>query len=183
MLQTKLLRTSNGCISDPGLTPKSGTSGSRAARILKSRPQIQWIRGWQRPDLRGLGLFGMRNATGNTAIWIGTGLRLLLTACGGGGTGPPPPTTYLLILNSTNPASGVAIGVALADNNKTTSETTSSTLTCNAGTSVTLTAPATSSSNTFNSWTGCTAASTVTFTVALNANATARPPMPDLQSP
>ena len=91
--------------------------------------------------------------------------------------------TYLLILNSTNPASGVAIGVALADNNKTTSETTSSTLTCNAGTSVTLTAPATSSSNTFNSWTGCTAASTVTFTVALNANATARPPMPDLQSP
>ncbi len=50
--------------------------------------------------------------------------------------------------------------------------TTAFTRTYNSGTIVTLTAPATSGSNTFSSWSGCTSASTVTCTVTLNANTT-----------
>ena len=75
-------------------------------------------------------------------------------------------------MNSTNPASGVAITVSPADNNSASNGTTSFTRTYNSGTSITLTAPATSGSNTFTSWTGCTSASTVTCTVALSANTT-----------
>jgi hypothetical protein len=82
-----------------------------------------------------------------------------------------PVTTYVLTVNSSNPSSGVAMGVSPADANGATNGTTSFTRTYNAGTSVTLTAPAISSSNTFSSWTGCTSASTVTCTVAMNANA------------
>ena len=84
----------------------------------------------------------------------------------------PPPTTYMLTVNSTNPASGVAIGVSPADNSGATSGMTSFTRTYNSGTSVTLTAPATSGTNTFSSWTGCTTSTTVTCTVALSANTT-----------
>ena len=95
-----------------------------------------------------------------------------MTACGSSIKTPPPPTTYVLTVNSADPSSGVAIGAAPADNNNTTTGTTSFTLTYNAGTSVTLTAPAMSGSNTFSSWTGCTSASTVTCTETLNANTT-----------
>jgi hypothetical protein len=73
-------------------------------------------------------------------------------------------------VNSTNPSSGVAITVSPADNNSAASGTTSFTRTYDAGTSVTLTAPAASGSNTFTSWTGCTSSSTVTCTVAMSAN-------------
>src|SRR5580658_1176284 len=98
-----------------------------------------------------------------------------LTGCGGSSgntTPPPPPTTYALTVDSTNPASGVAITVSPADNNSAGNGTTSFTRTYNTGTSVTLTAPATSGSNTFSSWTGCTSASTVTCTVSMTANTT-----------
>jgi hypothetical protein len=84
----------------------------------------------------------------------------------------PPPVTYVLTVDSTNPASGVAITVSPADNNSNANGTTSFTRTYNSGTTVTLTAPATSGSNTFSSWTGCTSASTVTCTELMSANAT-----------
>jgi hypothetical protein len=73
-------------------------------------------------------------------------------------------------VTSTNPASGVAITVSPADNNSAASGTTSFTRTYNAGTSVTLTAPATSGGDNFSSWSGCTTASTITCTVTMNAN-------------
>ena len=74
--------------------------------------------------------------------------------------------------DSTNPASGVAINVSPVDNSNAGNGTTSFTRTYNSGTSVTLTAPATSNGNTFSSWTGCTAASATTCTITLAANAT-----------
>jgi hypothetical protein len=82
------------------------------------------------------------------------------------------PTTYTLTVNSANPASGVAITVAPADNNSAANGTTSFTRVYNSGASVTLTAPTTSGSNTFGSWTGCTSATTVTCTVVLSGNTT-----------
>jgi hypothetical protein len=85
-----------------------------------------------------------------------------------------PVTTYTLTVNSTNPASGVAIGASPADNNSTASGNTSFTLNYNSGSAVILTAPATATGgvNTFSSWTGCTSAITVTCNVTLSANAT-----------
>jgi 5-hydroxyisourate hydrolase-like protein (transthyretin family) len=64
--------------------------------------------------------------------------------------------TFVLTVNSTNPASGVAIGVSPADNNSAADGSTSFTRTYNAGVPITLTAPATSSGSNFGSWTGCT---------------------------
>jgi hypothetical protein len=99
-----------------------------------------------------------------------------LVACGGSGGGsgsPPPPTTYVLTVDSTTPASGVAITVSPADVNGSASGTTSFTRTYDAGTTVTLTAPATSGTNTFSSWTGCTSTSGASCTVSMNGNVTA----------
>jgi hypothetical protein len=98
-----------------------------------------------------------------------------MTACGGGGGGGTnhlSPTPYTLTVNSTNPASGVAIAVSPADDNSAANGSTSFTRTYDAGTSVTLTALALSGANTFTSWTGCTTASTVTCNVTMNANTT-----------
>jgi hypothetical protein len=103
------------------------------------------------------------------------GLSMFLTGCGGGisTTTPPPPTTHVLTVNSTNPASGVAITVSPADTNGATNGTTSFTRTYDAGTSVTLTAPATAGGNNFAGWTGCVAANTLReCTVAMNAATT-----------
>jgi hypothetical protein len=83
-----------------------------------------------------------------------------------------PPAAYVLTVDSMNPSSGVAIGVSPTDNNSVANGTTSFTRTYNAGTTVTLTAPATSGTNTFSSWSGCTTASTTTCTVSLSANTT-----------
>jgi hypothetical protein len=100
---------------------------------------------------------------------------LLIAACGSSTTAPAPtpaPTTYTLTIDSTTPASGVAITVVPADNSSSASGTTPFTRTYNAGATVTLTALATSGSNTFSSWTGCSSASTLTCTVTLTANTT-----------
>src|ERR1035441_8689154 len=113
----------------------------------------------------------MRNLWRSAAFCIGIGLSQFMTACGGSTT-PPPPTTYVLTVNSTNPVSGVAITVSPTDINGATNGTTSFTRTYDAGTSVTLTAPATSGGNTFASWTGCTSSSGATCTLAMNANTT-----------
>ena len=84
----------------------------------------------------------------------------------------PPPVTYVLTVDSTDPASGVAITVAPADNNSAANGTTSFTRTYNSGTSVTLIAPSTSGGNDFSTWSGCTSVSTVTCTELMSANAT-----------
>jgi hypothetical protein len=117
----------------------------------------------------------MKNAGWIAAICIGSGLSLLMTACGSGGgsiTTPPPVTTYVLTVNSTKPASGVAIVLAPGDKNSAANGSTSFTRVYDAGTSVTLTAPSTSGGSTFSSWTGCSTTSTVTCSATLNANTT-----------
>jgi len=114
----------------------------------------------------------MRDLGRSAAFCLAIGLILAIGACGGGRTTPPPPATYTLTVASTNPASGVAIAVSPADTSGAANGTTSFTRTYDAGTSVTLTAPATSGSNTFGSWTGCTSVSTVTCTVAINGATT-----------
>ncbi len=116
----------------------------------------------------------MRDLRLVAAVWLGIGPSLMFTACGGGGgiAPPPPVTTYVLTVASTSTASGVAVAVSPADNSGMANGTTSFTRTYNAGIAVTLTAPATSSSNSFSSWTGCTSVSTVTCYVTLNANTT-----------
>jgi hypothetical protein len=73
-------------------------------------------------------------------------------------------------VNSSNPASGVSISVSPSDTNGAANGTTSFSRTYDAGTSVTLIAPATSGGNNFASWAGCATASTTTCTVAMNAN-------------
>ena len=84
----------------------------------------------------------------------------------------PAPVTYALTVQSTNPASGVAISASPADTQNLTGGSTSFTLTYDAGTSVTLTAPATAGGNSFSSWSGCTSSSGATCSVTLNADTT-----------
>jgi hypothetical protein len=106
--------------------------------------------------------------------WVAVGVASGLAGCGGGGgsTVTAPPQTYVLTVNSTNPASGVMIAVAPADNLGFSSGLTGFTQVFNAGTTVTLSAPAKAGGNAFASWSGCTTASTVTCTVLLIGNAT-----------
>ena len=100
---------------------------------------------------------------------------LLLLSCGGSSTGadkttPPAATTYTLTVNSSNPAAGVSITVAPADNSGAASGLTSFTRTYNLGATVTLTAPASSGANTFSAWSGCASVNGATCTVSLNAS-------------
>ena len=99
---------------------------------------------------------------------------LFIVACGSSTTAPPPlpPSTYSLTIDSTSPAAGVAITVSPADNSNSANGTTPFTRTYNSGVTVTLTAPATSGTSIFTSWSGCSSASTVTCTVTLTANTT-----------
>jgi len=111
----------------------------------------------------------------NVSFLIGSAFLLVNSGCGGGGattSNPPPPLTYALTVDSSSPANGVAIAVLPADNNGSGNGSTSFTRIYNSGTSVVLTAPATSGANIFSSWTGCTTSSTVTCNVTLNANST-----------
>jgi Divergent InlB B-repeat domain len=77
---------------------------------------------------------------------------------------------YTLTVNSSNPAGGVSITAAPADKSGATAGSTAFTRTYNAGTSVTLTAPAASGANTFVSWSGCASTTTTACTVTVNAN-------------
>jgi hypothetical protein len=90
---------------------------------------------------------------------------------GAGGT-TPPTTAYTLTVASANPASGVPVTVAPADNNGSSNGSTSFTRSYNAGTSVTLTASGSAGGNTFSSWSGCTSTAGTNCTITLNANAT-----------
>jgi hypothetical protein len=116
----------------------------------------------------------MNDLRKNIALWMAVSTACVLTACGGvsGTTAPPPPVTYTLTVNTSNPATGVNITVSPNDNSKQGNGTASFSRTYNAGTAVTLTAPATAGSNAFGSWTGCTSATTETCSVTLNANST-----------
>src|SRR5580692_3431207 len=104
-------------------------------------------------------------------------LGLFLSACSGvsgnaNGT-QSPTTTYSLTVSSVSPATGVSISVTPADSSGATNGTTSFTRTYKAGTSITLTAPAATNGNSFQSWTGCTTtASGKVCNVTLNANTT-----------
>ncbi|HEX5282655.1 MAG TPA: glycoside hydrolase family 44 protein [Bryocella sp.] len=81
---------------------------------------------------------------------------------------------YTLTVNSTNPASGVNI-TATKDVNSSTGGNSPVSLVYAAGTNAVLTAPATSGSSTFSSWSGCNSTSgtpAVTCNFTVNANAT-----------
>ncbi|HTB97355.1 MAG TPA: glycoside hydrolase family 44 protein [Terracidiphilus sp.] len=105
-------------------------------------------------------------------VWVFSATScLFIAACGGGSNGgTTPPVTFTLTVNSSNPASGVAIGVSPADKNGAGNGSTSFSRTYASGTAVKLSAPASSSNNHFSQWSGCTSSATVTCNVTLNAN-------------
>jgi hypothetical protein len=81
-------------------------------------------------------------------------------------------TSYVLTVNSTNPASGVAMTVTYPPTTLATAGTTPFTVTETAGSTIDVAAPATANGNPFSSWTGCTSASGQTCAVTLNSNMT-----------
>lgn len=98
---------------------------------------------------------------------------VLMAGCGsGGGSTPPPPTNYTLTIDSTNPASGVQVGMTENGSTVSQQETTPATVTEVSGTTFVLTAPSTAGNNTFSSWSGCTSSSGATCNVTLNGNTT-----------
>jgi hypothetical protein len=109
-----------------------------------------------------------------TTVWMGSLLCVLVAACGGGGGGStPPPTIYQLTVESLTPSSGVSIAVSPNDSNNAGTGVTSFTRSYNAGTSVTLTAPATAGGGRFTAWSGgCAGAAGVTCTILMDANFT-----------
>ncbi len=111
----------------------------------------------------------MKKLVSLLAVGIGTSLSLLTIACS---MGTHFNTVYSLTVNSTNPASGVSIAIAQPDVNGAASGTTSLTRTYFPGTTVTLTAPATASGNSFSSWTGCTSSNGNTCTVTVKSTTT-----------
>ncbi len=117
----------------------------------------------------------MTNSRQYLALWLTITIAAALTGCGSGGGGsttPPPPTTYVLTVSSVNPVSGVTMSVAPADNAGAAGGSATFTRTYNAGTAVTVTAPAAVGNNTFSSWSGCTSSSTETCSVTMNASTT-----------
>ena len=108
-------------------------------------------------------------------LLVVSGAAILGAGCSstaGGRTPPPPPTTYSLTVASANPATGVAITALPADSGGTASGTTGFSLTYAAGSTVTLTAPATAGGDSFSAWSGCTTTSTVTCSVTMSGNTT-----------
>ncbi len=112
----------------------------------------------------------MRNLGRQTAWALASAASLMMAACSSGTD--PNAGTYVLTVNSSNPATGVPIGVTTAGSNSTTSATTSFSQNYKAGASFTLTAPATSGLNRFSSWTGCASTTTVLCAVTLSADTT-----------
>jgi len=77
---------------------------------------------------------------------------------------------YTLTINTTNPTRGVMVVVTPNDINGTGNGVSPFDRTYEAGTTVTITAPATSGQNKFDSWDGCTLAITETCTVNMSAD-------------
>jgi hypothetical protein len=84
----------------------------------------------------------------------------------------PAPVTHVLQVNSAAPASGVAISVVPGDNNNAANGTTSFSRIYNAGTAVTLSAPAKVNGYPFVAWSGCTSSNATTCNVAMNSDTT-----------
>lgn len=82
------------------------------------------------------------------------------------------PIVHTLTIDSTGPASGIAMTVSPADNNNISSGSTPFSLTYDQGATVVLTAPSNTGSSAFVSWTGCTAVNAETCTVTLGADTT-----------
>lgn len=101
------------------------------------------------------------------------GWGLLLIGCGASSTPPvvTPPTLYALTVNSSNPASGVSISVNAAETNAVSTSNTAFTLNNAAGTRFFLTAPATTGTNIFDSWTGCNAVTNTVCDITISTNA------------
>ncbi len=101
-------------------------------------------------------------------------LPIYLGATGAGSVTVTAPATYTLTVDSLAPSSGVSISASAADVNGHSSGSTPFTLTYNAGTLLTLSAPATSGSYSFVSWSGCTPVSgtPTSCTVTMNAGTT-----------
>ena len=78
---------------------------------------------------------------------------------------------FALTVNSTNPSSGVPITASPADNNGASSGSTSFVLDYTTGTIITLTAPATASGNSFQSWSGCNFTAGFQCIIQVNSNA------------
>ncbi len=102
------------------------------------------------------------------------GMAWFTGGCGNGASatpaGPTAPALYALTVNSTNPASGVAITASPADGNGKTGGATSFGLSYTSGTAVTLQAPATVGTSTFAAWSGCTQSSGQTCSVSMTGN-------------
>jgi hypothetical protein len=86
------------------------------------------------------------------------------------GQAPEPTSLYTLTINTTNPSRGVMVVVTPNDINATGNGVSPFERTYEAGTTVTITAPATSGTNKFDSWDGCTLAITETCTVNISAD-------------
>jgi hypothetical protein len=112
----------------------------------------------------------MKSTGRQTALALAAGASLLIAACGG--EGGRIARTYVLTVNSSNPSTGVQIGVTSAGNNNTSHGTTSFARTYDAGASFTLTAPAVVGTNSFSSWSGCASATAVTCAVTLDGDTT-----------
>jgi hypothetical protein len=97
---------------------------------------------------------------------------LVLASCGGGGSPVVTPITYTVTVNSTNPASGVSIGVGNPLNNVVSQMSTSFKLSESSGNQIILTAPAKAGNNQFSSWTGCTVVSSLECNLTVSASVT-----------
>jgi hypothetical protein len=95
------------------------------------------------------------------------------TGCRKGGRGNQAPESnsmYTLTISTTNPTKGVMMVVTPNDINGTGNGVSLFERTYEAGTTVTITAPATVGQNKFDSWDGCTLAITETCTVNMSAD-------------
>ncbi|MGA2890811.1 MAG: hypothetical protein ABSE51_22545 [Terracidiphilus sp.] len=111
----------------------------------------------------------MKKLVSLLAAAIVASLSLVTTGCN---TDFHSNTLYTLTVNSTNPVSGVSIGVSQPDITGATTGSTSFARAYAAGASVTLTAPASAGGNSFSSWTGCTSSNRASCKVTLSANTT-----------
>jgi len=106
-----------------------------------------------------------------TAVRIAVGLCAISAALSCGHPADAQ-SAFTLTVESSNPATGVAIGVSPADKTGATEGSTKFTRTYGESASITLTAPAKAGGNNFSAWEGCKTANSVTCKVTLTANAT-----------
>jgi len=104
--------------------------------------------------------------TGAALCGLATGCRKVNQK----GQAPEQTPIYTLTVNTTNPTKGVMIVVTPNDINATGNGVSPFERTYEAGTTVTITAPATAGQSKFDAWDGCTLAITETCTVNMSAD-------------